>query len=382
MPGKKNLEHLMNSGKRSNGGLVKKLALPLLFVAAAYVGARIGVRSIEESKIQKNTSQLSQAIPYALQYERGRKIFFPNDNGQKENVDVTYNYDENTGRCEEIVKKKSGSEKETLVYDCDSGRIERREIKYESKDGNVIKQTIRFDRDVPGICETEIYDKNGRRLEDISDWGCNRRIEHCETWKYDDEGREIEHTQGLCNPSLHQSCETWEYSKDGKEVVYKKDIGCNGSDENDFCEKTIESDEGKIKITDRGCDLKECFIGKRDKSGELIETGIDYNCDGVLEKIEMTDEKNTCIRDLNLGEESIKIFDKGCDGKVDKYTVTKFDENIGKYRTKYYECDGRPDEYGFCPIYKKNDIRINSTNTNLMDYGEDSEDNESSANDY
>jgi hypothetical protein len=370
MPGKKNLEQLMNSREKNNGGLIKKLALPLLFVAAAYVGARIGAGVDKELEMQKNTSKLSQTAPYALRHENGTKIFFPNDNGKKENVDVTYNYDEDSGRCEEIVKKKRGSEEETLIYDCDSGRIERREItKVESKDGNVIKQTIRYDRDVPYECETEIYDKNGRRLEDISDWGCNRRIKHCETWKYDNEGREIEHTQGLCNPSLYQSCETWEYSKDGKEVVYKKDIGCNGSDENDFCEKTIESDEGKIKITDRGCDLKEYLIGKYDKSGELIETGINYDCDDVREKIEMTDEKNICTRDLNLGEESIRIFDKGCDGKVDEYTVTTFDEKRGKYKIEYYECDGRPDEYGFCPIYKK-DI---NTSINLMDYGEDNE---------
>jgi|GEM_PF-5697421 len=375
MPSKKNLEQLMNSGKRGNGGLVKKLALPLLFVTAVYVGVKIGVRSMEESKMQKNTSQLSQTAPYVLQYERGRKIFFLNNNGQKENVDVTYNYDEDSGRCEEIVKRKSGLEEETLVYDCDNGRIERQEVtKYESKDGNIIKQTISFDRDVPGICETEIY-KNGRRLKDISDWGCNGKIEHCETWKYDNEGREIEHTQGLCNSSLYQSCETWEYSKDGKEEVYRRDIGCNGSDENDFCNRTIESDEGKTEITDIGCDLKECLIGKRDKSGELVETGIDYDCDGVLEKIEMTDERNTCIRDLNLGQESIRIFDKGCDGNIDKYIVTTFDEKRGKYKIEYYECDGRPDKYGFCPIYKK-DI---NTSTNLMDYGED---NESSTNDY
>jgi hypothetical protein len=379
MPGKKNLEQLMNSGKRSNGGLVKKLALPLLFVAAAYVGVGIGVGGIDkESKVQKNTSQLSKAIPYTLQYERGRKIFFPNNNGKKENVDVTYNYDEDSGRCEEIVKKKSGSEEETLVYDCDDGYIERREVTKRENE-NIIKEIIRYDQDKPYMCETNRYDKDGRQLEYIGDLGCNERIEYCETWKYDDEGREIEHTRGLCDPSLYQSRETWEYSKDGKEVVYKKDIGCNGSDENDFCEKTIESDEGKIKITDRGCDLKECLIGKYNKSGEPVETGIDYDCDGVPEKIEMTNEENTCTRDLNLGQESIRIFDKGCDGKVDKYTVTTFDEKIGKYRTKYYECDGRPDEYGFCPIYRKNDIRINSTNTNLMDYGED---NESSTNDY
>jgi hypothetical protein len=98
----------------------------------------------------------------------------------------------------------------------------------------------------------------------------------------------------------------------------------------------------------------------------------------VLEKIDTTDEKNTCIRDLNLGQESIRIFDNGCDGKIERYTVTTFDETIRKYRTTYYECDGRPDEYGFCPIYRKSDIRINSTSTNLMDYGEN---NESSTND-
>jgi hypothetical protein len=225
------------------------------------------------------------------------------------------------------------------------------------------------------MCETNRYDKDGRRLEYIGDWGCNGRIEHCETWKYDDEGRKIEHTLGLCNPSLHQSCETWEYSKDGEEVAYRKDIGCNGSDENDFCERTIKSGEWEIKITDRGCDLKECSIEKRDKSGKLIETGIDYDCDGVLEKIDTTDEKNTCIRDLNLGKESIRIFDNGCDGKIERYTVTTFDETIRKYRTRYYECDGRPDEYGFCPIYRKSDIRINSISTNLMDYGENNESN-------
>jgi hypothetical protein len=149
MPGKKNLEQLMNSGKRSNGGLVKKLVLPLLFVAAAYVGVGIGVGGIDkESKVQKNTSQLSkaQAIPYTLQYERGRKIFFPNNNGKKENVDVTYNYDEDSGRCEEIVKKKSESGEETLVYDCDDGYIERREVTKRENE-NIIKEIIRYDQD-------------------------------------------------------------------------------------------------------------------------------------------------------------------------------------------------------------------------------------------